>query len=303
MHTVQIEEDLFLVDLHTGGYPDLFSSYILRGSETAIIDPGPSSSISNLLSGLSELNIRPEGVSYVVLSHVHIDHSGCVGNLLGFLPNAKVIVHPRGAPHLVSPEKLWLSSQKVLERIAGIFGEPEPVSKDRIIPASNGMEFEIGRGVKLKAIDTLGHAAHHLSFHVSPSGYLFPGDAAGIYFRTFDVVVPTSPPPFYPDAALNSLQKLLSLEPETLFYTHFGKACRAVDRLRMHEQQIGLWRRTAEDGVRRGETAATIRERIFAEDKTVSGIAPYLKSHPILRTTVFLNSCDGFIEFARKTAS
>jgi len=303
MHVVQIRDNLFLIDLHTAGYPDLFASYVLRGSEAVIIDPGPSSSISILLSSLKELNIQPESVSYVALSHVHIDHSGCAGALFRSLPNAKAIVHPRGAPHLVRPEKLWVSSREVLGQVAEVFGKPEPVPEDRIVSASDGMEFDIGEGDKLKAVETLGHAAHHLSFYDSSSGILFPGDAAGIYFREFDVVVPTSPPPFYPAAALDSLLKLLIFKPETLCYTHFGKADQAVDRLQKHKQQIRLWLRIAEDGISRGEDANIIRERIFAEDETVSRIAPYLKSHPILRTTVFLNSCDGFIEFARKIAN
>ena len=91
MCTEQIGEDLFLIDLQTAGYSDLFASYVLRGSETVIIDPGPASSISNLLSGLRELKIQPESVSYVALSHVHIDHSGCTGTLLRSLPNAKAM--------------------------------------------------------------------------------------------------------------------------------------------------------------------------------------------------------------------
>ncbi len=73
---MQIGESLFLIDLRTGGFPDLFASYVLKGSKTAIVDPGPSSSFANVLSGLHELGIRPENVAYVALSHVHIDHSG-----------------------------------------------------------------------------------------------------------------------------------------------------------------------------------------------------------------------------------
>ncbi len=301
MHAEQIGDELFLIDLLTAGYPGLFASYVLRSSKSTIIDPGPSSSVSNLLLGLRELGIQPEDISYVALSHVHIDHSGCTGELLRSLPNAKVIVHPRGAPHLVNPEKLWSSSKTVLGHAAEVFGNSEPVSEDRIISASDGQEFCLGRGGKFKAVETLGHAAHHLSFYDSSSGVLFPGDAAGVYFRAFDVVVPTSPPPFYPSVALDSLEKLLSYNPEALCYMHFGKADKAEARLRNHVQQIRLWLKIAEEGVRRGDDVNAIREAIFAGDEKTSQIAAYLKSHPILRTTVFENSCDGFIDFARKT--
>jgi glyoxylase-like metal-dependent hydrolase (beta-lactamase superfamily II) len=303
MYAEQIGKGLFLIDLRTAGYPCLFSSYVLNGSKSVIIDPGPASSVSNLLSGLSELGMQLEDISYVALSHVHIDHSGCTGALLGSLPNAKVIVHPRGAPHLVSPEKLWSSSKAVLGHAAEVFGKPDPLSEDRIISTSDGQEFDLGRGVKFKAVETLGHAAHHLSFYEFSSGVLFPGDAAGVYFREFDVVVPTSPPPFYPNIALDSLEKLLSYNPEALCYMHFGKADKPESRLRNHVQQIRLWLRIAEEGVRRGDDGSSIREAIFAGDNAISEIASCLKSHPILRTTVYENSCDGFIEFARKSVN
>ena len=301
MHVVQVGENLFLIDVETAGYPGLFAGYVLRGFKTAIIDPGPSLSVSNLLFGLRALGIQPESVAYVALSHVHIDHSGCTGALLKSLPNAKVIVHPRGASHLVNPDRLWLSSQKMLGPIAEVFGKPELVPEETIIPATDGMEFEVGGGVRLEVVETLGHAAHHLSFYESSLGVLFPGDAAGIYFEDFDVVVPTSPPPFYPDAALNSLQRLVGFNPKVLCYTHFGKADQAVCRLQTHAQQIKLWLRIAEEGIQKGESVDAIRERIFAVDKAASKIVSCLKSHPILRATVFENSCDGFIEFARKS--
>ena len=303
MHTRQIGEKLFLIDLQTGGYPDLFASYALSGSSIAIVDPGPPSSVSSLLSGLDALGIRPESVAYVALSHVHIDHSGCTGALLKSLPNAKVLVHPRGAPHLINPEKLWVQSKEVLGQVAEVFGEPEPISKDRIIGAPDGMEFDLGESVRLKSVETLGHASHHLSFYDSYSGSLFPGDAAGVYFAQFDSVFPTSPPPFYPETAVNSLRKLLCLNPRTLCYPHFGQASDATARLKAHEEQIRLWVQIAEEGVKEGQLDSVICERILARDKSISKIIPYLKLHPILATTLIANSCDGEVEFARKKLS
>jgi len=103
MHTKQIEKSLFLIDLSTGGIQNIIASYVLKGAKAIIVETGPSSSISNLLSGLKELNVKVENVAYVAISHVHIDHGGGAGTLMKFLPNAKVIVHPRGVPHLVNP--------------------------------------------------------------------------------------------------------------------------------------------------------------------------------------------------------
>src|SRR3972149_2497194 len=167
MHTKQIGENLFLIDLQTGGFKTLIASYLIKGTQTAIIETGPTSSIPNLLSALKETNVKPEDVAYVAISHIHIDHGGGVGTLLKSLPNAKVIVHQRGARHLVNPEKLWLQSRMVLGNVAEIFGGPQAVPEDRILVTSDGSTFDIANGAALKAVETLGHASHHLSYYES----------------------------------------------------------------------------------------------------------------------------------------
>ena len=120
-----------------------------------------------------------------------------------------------------------LHLKKVLGFVSEIFGKPEPVPKERIIPVTEG-SFDLGDGAKLTVTETLGHASHNLSFQESFNGGVFPGDAAGTYLPEFDVVVPTTPPPFYLDAALASLDKLISLKPTVLYFSHFGKATDAV---------------------------------------------------------------------------
>jgi glyoxylase-like metal-dependent hydrolase (beta-lactamase superfamily II) len=250
LHTKEIGEKLFLIDLKTGGFKNLIASYVLKGTKTTIVETGPSSSIPNLLAGLKERNVKTEDVAYVAISHVHIDHGGGAGALVKFLPNAKVIVHPRGAPYLVNPEKLWLQSQKVLGHVAEIYGAPEPVPEERIIIAMDGMLFDVGNGVQLKAIETLGHASHHLSYYETLNEGIFPGDAAGIYLSKFDVVIPTAPPPFRLDTALASLEKLVRLKSKALYYSHFGKTLDAVKRLQNYALQIKLWAKIIEEAIR-----------------------------------------------------
>ena len=302
MHTKKIGDNLFLIDLETGGFKNLIASYVLKGTKSIIVETGPSSSIPNLLSGLKELNVRTENVTYVAISHVHIDHGGGVGTLLKSLPNAKVIVHQRGARHLVNPEKLWLQSRMVLENVAEIFGVPEPVPEDRIEIASDD-NFDVGNGAELKAVETLGHASHHLSYYESLNGGIFVGDAAGAYINEFDVIVPTTPPPFVLDAALESLSKLISFAPRALYYSHFGKASSAITRLQNYALQIKQWAKIAEDGVRKKQGADEIRERILAEDENMHKVASFLMAHPILKKTVIQNSVQGFVDSASSVLS
>ncbi len=300
MHTKEIGKNLFQVELETGGFKNLICSYIIKGAKTILVESGPTSSVPKLVSGLKELDIRFEDVEYVAVTHVHLDHGGGAGTLLKFLPNAKVLVHPRGMPHLINPERLWPSSQAVLGFVSEIFGKPEPVPKERIIPVTEG-SFDLDDGAKLRVIETPGHASHNLSFHESLNGGVFPGDAAGTYFPEFDVVMPTTPPPFHLGAALASLDKLISLKPTVLYYSHFGKASNGVQRLKDYKLQLQLWAKIAEEGARKNQSLEEIRDRIIAEDKVMHQLADYLKSHRIYSRTALGNSVQGFIDYAKQT--
>jgi glyoxylase-like metal-dependent hydrolase (beta-lactamase superfamily II) len=300
LHTKEIGKNLFQVELETGGFKNLICSYIIKGAKTILVESGPTSSVPKLVSGLKELNINFEDVEYVAVTHVHLDHGGGAGTLLKFLPNAKVLVHPRGMPHLINPERLWPSSQAVLGFVSEIFGKPEPVPKERIIPVIEG-SFDLADGAKLRVIETLGHASHNLSFHESLNGGVFPGDAAGTYFPEFDVVMPTTPPPFHLDLALASLDKLISLKPTVLYYSHFGKASNGVQRLKDYKLQLQLWAKIAEEGVRKNQSLEEMRDRIIAEDKVMRQLADYLKSHRIYSRTALGNSVQGFIDYAKQT--
>jgi len=295
----EIGKNLYLVELETGGLKNLICSYVIKGDKAIIVESGPTSSVPKLVSGLEELNIKFEDVEYVAVTHVHLDHGGGAGTLLSYLPNAKVIVHPKGMPHLVNPDRLWSSAQEVLGFVSEIFGKPESVPKERIIPVTEG-SFDLAGDAKLKVIETLGHASHSLSFFESLNNGVFPGDAAGTYFPEFDVVMPTTPPPFRLDAELASLDKLISLNPANLYYSHFGKASNGVQRLKDYKVQLHLWAKIAGDGVSRNQSLEEIRERIIAEDKVMRQLADYLKSHRIYSKTALGNSVQGFIDYAKQ---
>jgi glyoxylase-like metal-dependent hydrolase (beta-lactamase superfamily II) len=302
IHTKQIGNNLFQVDLQTGGFRNLIASYVLKGEKTLIVETGPTSSIPNLLSGLKEIQVEPESVAYVALTHIHIDHGGGVGSLLQTLPNAKVIVHRKGAPHIQDPAKLWAASKQTLGQVAEMFGEPQPVPQDRIIVASESQTFDIGEGVTVQALETAGHAAHNLSFYEPISGGVFAGDSAGAYLAEFDTVVPTTPPPFRPDIALVSLDKLASLDPKVLYYSHFGSASDAVRRLRDYQKQITRWLNIVQQELEQGKSEEDIRETVLKKDPTIrEEVVLALKANPVHKKTLIENSVAGFVNFARNT--
>jgi glyoxylase-like metal-dependent hydrolase (beta-lactamase superfamily II) len=301
LHTRQIGKNLYIVDLETGGCKKFIASYVIRTEKKVVlIETGPTNSVSNLLSSLTELKVKPEDVDTVAISHIHLDHGGGVGTLLKSLPNAKVLVHPRGISHIVEPEKLWVSSQSVLGFVSEVFGKPEPVPQDRVISMIEGA-IDLGEGGKLKIVETLGHASHSLSFHESFNNGIFLGDAAGTYFPDFDMVSPTTPPPFYLESSIASLEKLINCRPSALYYTHFGKVNDAIRRLRGYRAQLLMWDKIMQNSVAQNKNFEEIVECVLTEDPIMSALSSFLRNHKLYSKTAIENSIYGFIEYVKKS--
>ena len=303
MHVTKLEEHIDLIDVETAGLENFIASYVLKGKSVAIIETGPTSSVPNLLAGLGKLGVKLEDVAYVAVSHIHLDHAGGAGTLLKSLPNAKVIVHQRGAPHLANPEKLWQSSKEVLGKITELYGEPEPVPPGRIIAAEDDMSFSLGKNVNLKVVETLGHASHHQSYFETLGRGVFPGDAAGVYLKEFDAIVPTTPEPFRLDSALEALDKLTGLKPKALYYSHFGDASNPVERLRAYAEQLQLWAKIARQGIQEKQSLEEVRRKIIENDGQIQKTLKFIKAHPVWNETVLSNSVQGFMRFAEKSRS
>lgn len=299
VNITEVGKQIYMIDVEVAGLRNFVAAYVLKGESTAIVETGPASSVKNLLHGLKELDVKPEDVSYIAISHVHLDHGGGAGTLVKFLPKAKVIVHQRGAPHLANPEKLWQQSRTVLGGIAEIYGKPEPVSAERIIAASDGMMFDVGDGVGLRVVETLGHASHHLSYYEPSSNGIFTGDAVGIYLNEIDVIVPTTPSPFRLDITLDSLEKLARLNPSFLYYTHFGKANNAVEKLQAYARQLNLWANIAKQALKMGEGLEWASRKIAEVDEAVKKAKKYIKAHKVLGETVLGESVRGVFDYVK----
>ncbi|MEM3629617.1 MAG: MBL fold metallo-hydrolase [Candidatus Bathyarchaeia archaeon] len=299
MTVVKVDKHICMVDVEVAGVRNFVASYILRGEKTAIVETGPISSVHNLLHSLEELNIKADEVSYVAVSHIHIDHAGGVGPVLRRFPKAKLVVHERGVPHLINPEKLWQQTRFVLGLVAEAYGKPEPVPPDRIMGAQDGMVLDVGGGVALKVLETVGHAPHHLSYYEPLSNSIFTGDAAGMYLNDIDIVVPTTPAPFRLDMALASLEKMADLNPSTLYYTHFGKAGNALEKLQAYAKQLRLWASIAKEALERGQSLDMIRQKIIERDETVKKALEYAKVHRVFSETAFAVSVSGIFEYVK----
>jgi glyoxylase-like metal-dependent hydrolase (beta-lactamase superfamily II) len=121
-------------------------------------------------------------------------------------------------------------------------------------------------GVTVQVLWTPGHSSHHQSFFVPEDEVLIVGDAGGFHDPRTGVIMPTTPPPFNPPTAVESLDRLIALEPRRICYGHFGFACDAVEKLEVHRRQVLLWSRLVEEGMEEGLSLRNIYARIRAED-------------------------------------
>lgn len=203
---------------------------IVENGRGAFIDCGTSYSVPRLLGALKDAGLSPVEVDWLVVTHVHLDHAGGAGALMTQLPNARLVVHPRGAPHMIDPAKLIAGATAVYgeEEMARSYGRILPVPEERVVLAEDGHRIDLA-GRELLCIDTPGHAKHHLCVWDGRSRCWFTGDTFGLSYRELDsdqgaFVVPTSTPvQFEPEALKSSIARLLSYSPECMYLTHYGR--------------------------------------------------------------------------------
>lgn len=212
-----------LLDAGLKGAPQYTGIYLIDTEQPTIVDAGFSYSVPAILAGLKTLNVAPGALRYIVLTHVHMDHAGGAGGLIQACPNAKVIVHERGAKHLVEPQRLVDSVQRAVGKLFDRYGTMVPIAKDRIQTVSGGETIELGQRFTLKLVDAPGHAPHQYCAFVPEHGALFVADACGIYCKALGRLITTTPPPaFFLGASLETLNALKKLAPQTLLFPHFG---------------------------------------------------------------------------------
>ena len=210
---------------------------IVENGRGAFVDCGTNHSVPRLLAALGDAGLTPADVDWLILTHVHLDHAGGAGELMARLPNAKLVVHPRGARHMIDPSKLWAGASAVYgEPIMEMnYGRLRPVPAERVIEATDGYVVDLA-GRELHCLDTPGHARHHNAIHDVRANVCFTGDVFGLSYRDFDtangpfVLPTTSPVQFDPEALHASIRRLVALRPAAMYLTHYGRV-EAVDRL------------------------------------------------------------------------
>ena len=231
----QLAEKLYLIALTPPlqGFDRFIGIWLYTGAPAFLVDVGPAATSASLLKALGDLAI--DHLDYLLLTHIHIDHAGGTGELLKFYPQAKVICHPQGSKHLVAPENLWQGSKKVLGKLAEAYGEIIPV------PEAN-IEFAEQLGATgIRCFLTPGHAQHHCCYLFDD--LLFGGEVTGVHCQVANGIYmrPATPPKFILEIALDSVQRMIDLQPRYLVIAHYGLVEPAVEYLKIGREQLNLW--------------------------------------------------------------
>jgi len=211
--------------------PGLAAAYIVRqGQQAAIIETGTHVCVPTILAALAELDLSTEQVKYIIPTHVHLDHAGGAGGLMAACANAQLLIHPRGARHMIDPAKLKAGTIAVYgeEIFASVYGDLIAIDEQRVTIAEDSSVFYLADR-ELICYDSPGHARHHMCIHDPLSEGIFSGDTFGVSYPELSasceqrfIFPPTTPVHFDPVVWPQTIDRLMTLNPKRMYLTHFG---------------------------------------------------------------------------------
>ncbi|MGE7764312.1 MBL fold metallo-hydrolase [Peribacillus sp. NPDC096540] len=247
--------------------------YVIADKDITLVETSASPSIPHLLKGLDDLGIAPEDITYIILTHIHLDHAGGAGLFLQHCPNAKVIVHPKGARHLEDPTRLIAGAKAVYaEEFNKLFNPILPIPHDKMIIKQDRESLQTSDSSTLTFYDTPGHANHHLSIFDSVSKGMFSGDTVGIYYRELhedgiEFYLPsTSPNQFNPEAMLAATDLYASIGVERIYFGHYGVSEDPNEVYKQLHYWLPIFVETAEAAFKE---YASFKEQVAATSKNI----------------------------------
>jgi len=248
-HTITVASGVTAIDTVMAGERELNAVYLLDGTEPCLVETGPGADHDRLAASLASLGLAGDDLAHVVVTHIHMDHAGGAGALLGRYPRATVWVHEAGARHLVDPERLIASTARTYgqERMRSLYGDMLAVPAARLRAIAEGDRIPLGAR-SLHVLHTPGHASHHVALHDDASGAMFTGEAIGSYLPWATCFRPALPPPEVDlDAAQASIRRILDREPTTLLTSHFGAVPDVVDACEIAAERVAAWAQDVRD--------------------------------------------------------
>ena len=308
----QINSTMYCIDCHDIGREKRTGCYVLKGNKVTLIETSASPSIPYILKGMKELDIDCHDVEHIIVTHIHLDHAGGAGLLLEHCPNATIYVHPKGARHLEDPSRLIAGARLVYgDSFDELFDPIIAIPKERLKVMEHEEQLRL-EDRTLTFYHSPGHANHHFSIHDSLSNGIFTGDTAGVYYRelkneSFTLVLPsTSPNQFSPEAMLQSLSMFEQLNPDFIYFGHFGCHTNPTDVYQQMRYWLPLFVQCGQQAMKKyddtddriSETVSLIKQMV-TDYLTERGIS---ENHPVFEIIdIDLPVCSmGLIEYLMK---
>ena len=260
-------DEVYQIDTRMAGYPGITAGYLIRSDRPCLVETGTAPSAPVVADALASLGVGADDLATVVVTHIHLDHAGGVGDIAKMFPGAEVVVHELGARHLADPSRLMASAKMVYgDELDALFGALAPTPAERIRAVEQTGMVDLGGGRRLESHYSPGHAKHHVGLVDSVSGDLYVGDAAGIYIpETGDQRPATPPPDFNLGVALESLRMFAALRPSRLLFSHYGPVAAVDEALDRSAEEIRLWveetRQARQAGLDLDHAVAMVAER------------------------------------------
>jgi len=291
----QFTGNVFLITLPpvAPGFQNFIGVWLYKGEINFIVDTGTSSTSDALLQSLGKTGVRH--LDYIFLTHIHVDHAGATGDISGHFPDAPVVCHKDGIPHLADPARLWEGTKKTLGSIATAYGPLKPVRPERLVDASVFNEASV------IPVITPGHSLHHVSYILNDC--LFAGEAGGVCYPLRsggDYMRPATPPKFFFGLALDSIDTLISMRPEKMCYGHLGLKEDAVNMLKRHKEQLYFWEDIIRNEVGKPDNEDLISRcsRILLEmDPLLAGFSGMEEDVKERERFFLINSIKGFLSY------
>ena len=257
--------DVHTIDALMHGKVHNLSCYFIPGPRPTLVEPGPESSLDNVIAELERLGVGAGDLAWIVVTHVHLDHGGGAGKLAERFPNATVVVHQQGARHLHSPDRLVASATRVYgeENMAAMWGSMQPVDESRLWAVDEGDRIDLGGGRHLDVLYTPGHAKHLMCLVDSDTGGVFVGDAVGITLPHSHLVRPTVPPPdIDPELIVSQLERLKRRGVTSINFAHFGIDSDVDAMLDQAIRRVRRWDEITAAAVHDGLDVAGVADRL-----------------------------------------
>ncbi len=303
----EVAEDVYLIDAEKGFIPNFTATYFINEDRKALIDTGPPNSATAILEGIKQLGVDPKEVSYIIVTHIHLDHGGGAGILIKEMPYAKVLVHPKGAKHLIDPSKLMAANMLIMgQEVSARYGSMAPIEPARVEAVEDSLMIELSSQQRLKVIYTPGHANHHICIHEERNKGLFTGEATGMFFAEAEFLFPeVTPYDFNLRLALESIEKARQLPLEILYFAHFGTSRKPDKMLQMAADSLKFWSnviyQVRNDSL--GNICEKVKEIIFAPIRGQGELVQkYMASYAFHIEKLLPLAVAGYLDYFRRVS-